>query len=120
MGDVTSEAVLPDDLEGAAELRCKEEGVIAGLEGAKLVFLAVDGEVGFDAFLADGESVVPGRIAGRIRGNVSSILKAERTALNILQRMSGVATLTRAFVDAVRGTGAKIIDTRKTAPGLRI
>ena len=120
MGDVTTEAVVPGGLAGTAEIRVKEPGVIAGLEVARLVFRTVDADISFSPAFADGSFVEADSVVARARGPLAGILKAERTALNILQRMSGIASLTRKFVDAVKGTGAKITDTRKTPPGLRI
>lgn len=120
MGDVTTEAIVPGDLTGTAEIRVKESGVIAGLGVAKLVFRTVDADISFTPAFADGSFVEAGRAVATVQGSLAGILKAERTALNILQRMSGIATLTRKFVDAVKGTGARITDTRKTSPGMRI
>jgi len=119
MGDVTTEAVVPQGLAGTADIRVKESGVIAGLEVAALVFRTVDAGISLAPAFADGSFVEAGSVAATAAGSLAGILRAERTALNIVQRMSGIATLTRKFVDAVRGTGAKITDTRKTAPGLR-
>ena len=120
MGDVTTDGIVPAGLSGTAELLVKESGVIAGLEVAGLVFRTVDGRISLAPAFADGSFVESGAVAATVQGPLSGILKAERTALNILQRMSGTATLTRRFVDAVKGTGAKITDTRKTTPGLRV
>ena len=118
-GDVTSEAV-PADAVSRAHLLLKEPGVIAGVEVARRVFAAVDSEVFFDAYGADGDRLedVPAVLAV-IEGPARSVLAAERVALNLLGRLSGIATLTRRYVDAVAGTGATILDTRKTTPGLR-
>jgi len=120
MGDVTSEAILGDDIRGSAEFLCKADGVVAGLEIAAVVFHYCDGEAQFEQLKADGNSVRKYELLAQVRGSVKGILQAERTALNFLQRMSGIATLTRSYVDAVAGTNAKITDTRKTVPGLRI
>jgi nicotinate-nucleotide pyrophosphorylase (carboxylating) len=120
MGDITTDAVVPSNLLGQGEIRVKEDGIIAGLEVAEAVFHVVDPRIKFQLLIADGSSVKAGSIAGIVDGPFGSILKGERTVLNILQRMSGIATLTRMYVDAVKGTNAKITDTRKTVPGLRI
>jgi nicotinate-nucleotide pyrophosphorylase (carboxylating) len=97
----------------------KERGVVAGLEVARLVFRELDPSLKFEALLPDGTQVQPGVAIARLAGSAGPILTGERTALNFLQRMSGVASLTRKFVDAVAGTGCTILDTRKTTPGLR-
>ena len=120
MGDLTTQAILSPERTGSAEILAKEAGVVAGLEVAALVFYTIDVDVQFRRLARDGSSVQTGMVIVQLDGSVTSMLKAERTALNILQRMSGIATLTRKFVEAVEGTSAKITDTRKTAPGLRI
>jgi nicotinate-nucleotide pyrophosphorylase (carboxylating) len=119
MGDITGEAILDETDLGAAEFLCKEEGIIAGLDVAGIVFSYCDHSITLHRLVQDGTPVRPGTVPARIDGNAKGILRGERTALNFLQRMSGIATLTGAFVRAVAGTGAKITDTRKTAPGLR-
>jgi nicotinate-nucleotide pyrophosphorylase (carboxylating) len=116
-GDVTSEAVVPADARLDASLLLKEEGIVCGLEVAEAVFRELDPEIEFEALVHDGE-VARGAVA-RVSGNARALLTGERTALNILGRLSGVATLTRRYVDAVAGTGATILDTRKTTPGIR-
>ncbi|HHX39098.1 MAG TPA: carboxylating nicotinate-nucleotide diphosphorylase, partial [Armatimonadetes bacterium] len=103
-----------------AEIVAKQEGVIAGLEVAALAFALLDAELRFDALAEDGDSVTPGQRVVSIEGRARAILMGERVALNFLQRLSGIATLTRRFVDLVAGTGATIVDTRKTTPGLRL
>ncbi|MDP2208717.1 MAG: carboxylating nicotinate-nucleotide diphosphorylase [Bacteroidota bacterium] len=120
LGDITTESIVESDISGDAELLVKETGVIAGLGLASLVFQFVDPEITFKKTTNDGAYVQAGTVAGTIAGPLASILKAERTALNFMQRMSGIATLTRQFVGAVAGTRAKITDTRKTAPGMRL
>lgn len=120
LGDITTESIVESDILGDAELLVKETGVIAGLGLAWLVFQIVDPEITFKKTTNDGAYVQSGTVAGTIAGPLASILKAERTALNFVQRMSGIATLTRQFVGAVAGTRAKITDTRKTAPGMRL
>jgi nicotinate-nucleotide pyrophosphorylase (carboxylating) len=120
LGDLTSEATVPDDRSGEAELFCKEDGVVAGLEVAAMVFRHCGERVTLVPSVADGGEVKRGEMIALIGGNIRAILMGERTALNFLQRMSGIATLTRKFVKAVAGTGVKITDTRKTVPGLRV
>jgi nicotinate-nucleotide pyrophosphorylase (carboxylating) len=121
LGDRTSEALLGDDLRGSAVLLAKSPGVLCGIEIAERVFDAVDPSIAFDPVLADGDKLVGKReVIARVDGSLKSILIAERTALNFLQRLSGVATLTRRYVEAVSGTSAHVVDTRKTMPGLRM
>ena len=119
-GDVTSSWTLPEGLALRGKLIAKAPGVVAGLEVAGRVFAAVDKRVRFSALVADGSTVTVGMLLATVQGPARSILSAERVALNLLQRMSGIATLTQRFVQAVRGTHAVILDTRKTAPGLRV
>ncbi len=119
-GDITSQWTIPPDLHLKGDLVVKQVGVIAGLEVAALVFAAVDPAIQFTALANDGDRVTRGTVVARVFGPARSILTAERTALNFLQRMSGIATDTRRFVDAVAGTRAVILDTRKTCPGLRL
>jgi nicotinate-nucleotide pyrophosphorylase (carboxylating) len=116
-GDLTSEAVVPADAQLDAALLLREEGVVCGLVLAEAVFCELDPDVEFDALVDDGE-IVRGEVA-RVSGNARALLTGERTALNLLGRLSGIATLARRYVDAVEGTGATILDTRKTTPGLR-
>jgi nicotinate-nucleotide pyrophosphorylase (carboxylating) len=120
LGDPTSEAIVPEGERGSASVLCKEKGTIAGLEAAEIVFLTCDPHLKFEARIPDGALVSERMEAARVEGEIRSILRAERVALNLLQRMSGIATLTRRFVNEVEGTRAKITDTRKTAPGLRV
>jgi nicotinate-nucleotide pyrophosphorylase (carboxylating) len=119
-GDVTSKALISPELTGKATLLVKEKGVLAGIEIAKRVFERVDPAIKFEILIKDGTTIKPGDVAAGITGSVTSILKAERTALNFLQRLSGIATLTAHYVAEVKGTNAKIYDTRKTTPGLRL
>jgi nicotinate-nucleotide pyrophosphorylase (carboxylating) len=119
-GDITSQALIPPELSGKASLFVKEAGVLAGIEVAARVFRCVDSSLQVEAPVKDGTAVRPGDIVGSISGSVAGILKAERTALNFLQRLSGIASLTARYVAEVRGTGAEIYDTRKTTPGLRL
>jgi nicotinate-nucleotide pyrophosphorylase (carboxylating) len=118
-GDITSEALIPPDLSGKASLLVKERGVLAGIDVARLVFHQVDPTLEVEVRIKDGSGIGPGDIAGNINGSVKSILKAERTALNFLQRLSGIASLTAHYVVETKGTDARIYDTRKTTPGLR-
>ena len=118
-GDVTSEALIPPDREAEGEVLVKARGVIAGLEVAAAVFRAVDPTLAWEALARDGKAVSPGQAVARVSGRARSILAAERTALNFLQRLSGIATLTARYVEALRGTRARLTDTRKTTPGWR-
>lgn len=119
-GDVTSRATLPAELTLRARIVSKAEGVIAGLPVAEAVFTRVDPQLRFAAHVADGRRVAPGDLVAEVSGPGQAMLAAERLALNFLQHLSGIATLTRRFVDAVAGTGATILDTRKTLPGYRV
>ncbi len=118
-GDITSESVIPPESVSRAAFLAKEAGVLAGIDVARRVFEKLDPRVRFKKFFQDGEAFSPGDILAEVRGPSLSLLKAERTALNFLQRMSGIATQTRRFVDAVAGTRTRILDTRKTTPTLR-
>lgn len=120
LGDITTEAIVPDALHGNGEFVCKQDGVVAGLEIAALVFRHCGPGVVMTPSVEEGQEIKSGQPLGRVEGEVRTILSGERTALNFLQRMSGIATLTRRYVQAVSGTNAKITDTRKTAPGLRV
>jgi nicotinate-nucleotide pyrophosphorylase (carboxylating) len=120
LGDVTTEAIVRSDEIGKAILLVKERGVIAGLDVAALVFRTADPGIVLKALRLDGAEVQADTVVALVEGPTVGILKAERTALNFLQRMSGIATLTKAFVNAVKHTRARITDTRKTAPSLRI
>ncbi len=119
-GDITSEAIIPEEQIGRAVVLPKENGIISGVELFKIVFQYIDRQVTaeFDRF--DGGLATASKHIGEVEGPVRSILTGERVALNFLQRMSGIATLTHKFVHAVAGTNAKITDTRKTSPGLRM
>lgn len=119
-GDVTSRLALPAKVVGRARLFAKARGVLAGLECAAAAFSMLDGNCRIERLLADGAALAPGVQVLTVAGDMRALLAAERTALNFVQRLSGVATATRAFVDAVAGTGARILDTRKTTPGLRL
>jgi nicotinate-nucleotide pyrophosphorylase (carboxylating) len=114
-GDVTTRAVVPSDVRGEGVFVAKQRLILAGIDVAREVFAQVDPALTFDARIADGEACVPGASMAAVRGSAASLLTAERTALNLLQALSGIATLTRAYVDAAGG-GVRILDTRKTAP----
>jgi nicotinate-nucleotide pyrophosphorylase (carboxylating) len=118
-GDVTTNGVVPADVRCRAELLVEEPGVVCGVPLALEVFARLDPAVAGDAALAEGERVERTAVVARLEGPARAILTGERTALNLLARLSGIATLTRRYVDAVEGTGATILDTRKTTPGLR-
>jgi len=118
-GDVTTEATVAADAVGTAELLVKEAGVVCGLRVAETAFRALDPEIRFEALASDGDHVGPPAVVARMSGSERAILTAERVALNFLGRLSGIATLTRRYVDAVEGTSAAVLDTRKTTPGLR-
>jgi nicotinate-nucleotide pyrophosphorylase (carboxylating) len=119
-GDVTTEATVDADASGEAELLLKEPGVVCGLDAAEAVFRALDADVRFEALVDEGAAVEGPSVVARVAGLERAILTGERTALNFLGRLSGIATLTRRYVEAVDGTGAAILDTRKTTPGLRV
>ena len=118
-GDVTSEALIPPEREATGEVTVKAPGVVAGLGVAAAVFHAVDPTLAWEALAHDGDPVTPGQVVARVSGRARSILAAERTALNFLQRLSGIATATARYVEALRGTRARLADTRKTTPGWR-
>jgi nicotinate-nucleotide pyrophosphorylase (carboxylating) len=119
VGDVTGNATVPELQQGHGVFLCKGNGIVAGLDVAALVFHMCDETVRFEREADDGARVHPGQNLAAVHGSARGLLRAERTALNFLQRMSGIATATRAYVDAVAGTRAQITDTRKTVPGLR-
>jgi len=119
-GDITTENVIERDETSKAEIFFKEEGVLAGLPVAKLVFKELDDGIEFSILKDEGETVKIGEKVAEISGRTRSILKGERLALNFLQRLSGIATNTRSYVKKIEGTGARVVDTRKTTPNLRI
>ena len=119
-GDHTSLACIPKDAMGHAKLLIKEDGILCGLQLAIEVFAAVDTNLVMDIFMDEGQAMKKGDVAFVISGSAISILTAERLVLNCMQRMSGIATLTRQYVDAIKGTKATVIDTRKTTPGIRL
>lgn len=118
-GDHTTLSTVPADKKGVAQLLIKEHGVVAGLEEALTVFEVVDPELQVECYLKDGDVVNPGDVGLKVTGRIHSILIAERLVLNIMQRMSGIATVTRKVVEVLEGTGTKVLDTRKTTPLLR-
>jgi nicotinate-nucleotide pyrophosphorylase (carboxylating) len=119
-GDVTTYALLPPDLWLTGRFLAKQNGVVAGLELAGAVLRLLDGREEFACAVADGDRISVGQVLADVKGPGAAILTGERVALNFVQRMSGIATLTRRFVERVQGTRAVILDTRKTAPGLRV
>ena len=120
IGDITTECTVPTDLQGEGMFVAKANGVLSGLEVAATVFHLVDETLVIDAKCNDGMPVLRGAEIARVTGSIASMLTAERVALNFLQRMSGIATATAGFVKLVEGSGARILDTRKTVPGLRV
>ena len=119
-GDHTSLACIPADEHGRMRLLCKQEGVIAGIEIAQIVLRRLDPEMHFEQILRDGDRVRPGDVAFYVSGRLRSLLQAERILLNIMQRMSGVATQTAVYVDRLAGLHTRVLDTRKTTPGMRV
>lgn len=119
-GDVTSVATIPEDARFTASMACREPIVVAGLAIAQAFFVALDGDAAIDCRVSDGDAVPAGGLLMTFDGNARAMLTAERSALNTLQHLSGVATLTRRYVEAIAGTGAILLDTRKTTPGLRV
>jgi nicotinate-nucleotide pyrophosphorylase (carboxylating) len=119
-GDITTRAIVNKKSRGQAEAMAKEQFIVAGIDVFKKAFLLFDKGLKFRAFAKDGKKVRKGEVIARVEGSLASILQAERVALNLFQRMCGIATQTSKYVQAVRGTKAKILDTRKTVPGLRL
>jgi nicotinate-nucleotide pyrophosphorylase (carboxylating) len=119
-GDVTTEAIIPAELTGKASMVAKARGMLAGIEVARLVFCRVDPSVQFDIIIPEGSGIQPGDLIAKLEGKVASILKGERTALNFLQRLSGIATETSRYVEAINDLDSRIVDTRKTTPGMRV
>lgn len=118
-GDLTTDALIPEDAKGETVLRAREDGVIAGLEASLYAFKVLDSDVQFDFYKNDGDRVVVGDKIVKISGNIRAMLSAERTCLNLLGRLCGIASFTNRLVEAVKGTNAKVADTRKTTPGFR-
>lgn len=119
-GDHTTLSTIPADATGKQQLLVKEEGILAGVEVAKRVFEKFDPTLKMTVYIEDGTHVKPGNVAFVVEGPVRSLLQTERLMLNIMQRMSGIATLTKKYQDRLEGTGAYVLDTRKTTPGMRI
>lgn len=119
-GDHTTLCCIPADAMGESKLMIKEEGILAGVEVAKEVFHRFDPELEVEVFIKDGTHVYPGDIAMSVKGRVQSLLQTERLMLNILQRMSGIATMTHRYVEKLKGTKTRVLDTRKTTPGMRM
>lgn len=119
-GDHTTLSCIPADAIGKQKLLVKEEGILAGVDIAKRVFAAFDPELQMEVFIEDGVHVKPGDVAFVVTGKEQSLLQTERLMLNIMQRMSGIATMTARYVKALEGTKTRVLDTRKTTPGMRI
>ena len=119
-GDITTQSIVARNTRARARFVAGENMIVAGLEAAEEVFLTLDSEQQLEAFVSDGEQVEPGKVIARMVGFADVLISAERVALNLLQRLSGIATLTNQFVAAVEGTSAQIVDTRATTPGLRL
>lgn len=119
-GDHTSLSTIPATHKGRMQLLVKQQGIIAGIEIARMVLQRLDPDIVFDQRIDDGAKVTPGDVAFYVEGRTVSLLQAERILLNIMQRMSGVATQTAVYVEALKGTNCKVLDTRKTTPGMRV
>jgi len=119
-GDITTDPLIPPHTKGKASFIVKAHGILAGIDIARLVFVKIDPFLKFSILIQDGSKVRPGDIVASVEDNVPGILKGERTALNFLQHLSGIATQTSLYVNAIQGQTAKVLDTRKTLPGLRI
>lgn len=119
-GDVTTESLIAEDARGSADIEVRREAVVAGLNAARACFESVGGPIRWSPLADEGDRVAAGTVVARVEGSMRTILTAERTALNLLGRLSGIATLTREFVDALQGTPVRVVDTRKTTPGMRL
>lgn len=119
-GDHTSFGTIPIEASGKARLLVKEKGVLAGIRVAEKIFKHFDAGIRFESYLEDGKNIIPGEIAFMVHGSVRSILQCERLVLNVMQRMSGIASSTREYVEELEGTNTRILDTRKTTPGMRL
>jgi len=119
-GDHTTLSTITFDASGSAELLVKEEGIIAGVDVAQRIFKRFDPQIEFELLISDGSAISPGDVAFRVSGRVHSLLQCERLVLNVMQRMSGIATTTYSYVKLLEGTGTQILDTRKTTPGIRM
>ncbi len=118
-GDLTSRSIIPEEAQAEARMTAKQDLVVAGLDISRRVFRYLDRDVRFTAQCKDGSRLKAGTVIAKLEGKTRSLLSGERVALNLLQHLSGIATLTAAYVEELRGTGAAILDTRKTLPGLR-
>ncbi len=118
--DITTNAVMPDYCKGEVELICKQDGIIAGLQVFKRVFELLDGDTVTELYFNDGDAVKSGELVGKVTGDIRVLLSGERTALNYLQRMSGIATYTKRIASMLEGGKTKLLDTRKTTPNMRI
>lgn len=118
--DVTTNAVMKEAVTGEVELICKQDGVIAGLDVFERVFHLLDADTKVELYCKDGDQVKNGELMGKVVGDIRALLSGERVALNYLQRMSGIATYTRSVAELLKGTGTKLLDTRKTTPNMRI
>lgn len=119
-GDHTTLSCIPEDAVGKSKLLIKEEGVLAGVEIAKEIFHRFDPSMKVEVFLKDGTQVKPGDVVMVVEGKIRSLLQTERLMLNVMQRMSGIATMTRKYMKKLEGTGTRVLDTRKTTPGMRM
>ena len=119
-GDHTTLSTIPESAQGKVQLLIKEQGVLAGVEIAKQIFHAFDPDLRIEIFIEDGAEVQPGDVAFTVEGKTRSLLQTERLVLNVMQRMSGIATTTRRYVKKLEGTKTKVLDTRKTTPGMRM
>lgn len=117
--DVTTNAIMPEAKQGRADLICKQDGIICGLDVFKRTFELLDDTAVFEATVKDGDEVKNGQVIGVIKGDIRALLSGERTGLNYLQRMSGIATFTRSLADELKGKKTKLLDTRKTTPNMR-
>lgn len=118
-GDHSSLACIPESAQGEAKLLVKDSGILAGVDLARMICDEYDPTLVFEELLHDGDAIIPGQIAFFVRGKARSILAVERTILNFMQRMSGIATITKTYTDLLEGTSTKLLDTRKTTPGIR-
>ena len=118
--DVSTNAVMPNAVKGEVDLICKQDGVLAGIHIFERVFELLDDDMEFEMFADDGDPITKGQLIGKIRGDIRTLLSGERTALNYLQRMSGIATYTNSIAKLLEGSGIKLLDTRKTTPNNRI
>lgn len=119
-GDHTTLSTITLEASGSAELLVKEEGILAGVDVAQRIFNRFDPQIEFEGFFPDGSTILPGDVAFRVSGKVHSLLQCERLVLNVMQRMSGIATTTNSYVKLLEGTGTYVLDTRKTTPGIRM